>query len=372
MVEYSLSRLYDWAVTTGHLLLSQDTLTNEKISESLNQLKEITITSENIKLFESEFIKEDFTFLKNVETIHFVQMDGNIIESIPFQNLPNLQSVKIQGEFINFLHNNWHKLSDIEYLEINFSSNTEKIPEDILLLKKLKYLHITNYALNSLPKSLWKLSTLVEISLNVSNFFLTGESSQLLKLKKLSIGTSFTFSIDFLISNKYNFLPNLEELKIECFGKNQGFNSWIFHFFLRKHIFTHKKLISLELKSNYVSKIPERICQMSNLERLHLKLIKDFKGSHCLKNLENLKFLGISESDLEEIPSWLSHLKKLEYLSFHDTLISTIPSFVKELPNLKGIDLLMTRIDENQEVEIRETLPNCNIQFGYWLRDKID
>ncbi|KAL4707781.1 hypothetical protein ACJJTC_001727 [Scirpophaga incertulas] len=98
------------------------------------------------------------------------------------------------------------------------------------------------------------------------------------------------------------------------------------------------EITDIYLKENLITRVPNEICKLENLESLYLsgnditELPKEISGLKCLKcldlsgnrlssipdevaELKSLKFLILDENELTELPLRLSELHSLRYLS---------------------------------------------------------
>jgi len=153
------------------------------------------------------------------------------------------------------------------------------LPEELGLLKSLKFLEIQLTDISSLPKSFESLKSLEKIILRHNNLNILPESFGLLKSLKF-----------------------------------------------------------LDLSHNNLSNIPESFSQLSCLEFLDLSNNKISKISSSFYKLQKLKTLDLSNNEIEELPNNFQDLKDLELIDLHNNLISPenwsniiIPSSLKEM-----------------------------------------
>ncbi|EQB62363.1 leucine-rich repeat protein [Vairimorpha apis BRL 01] len=244
-------------------------------------------------------------------------------------------SVFVNGSIINNIDN----MIDVSHYLLN-EHHTKDIPNELLNGKKstslnlsaknlksipnsLKYVILNFNKLVKLPKHFFGLKNIEIIQLKYNN--LSDVSELIGKLSKLtSIDISFNkieslrCSISKLINLKYiNISGNkLKDFPYRC-----------------KDLCNLKEL---DLCNNFIVNI-EPICEINNLEYLHLR------------NLENLEELVLSSNNISFLPKSLINCKNLLKLDLHENKISFIPNELLEMLNtlryldLKGNDFSNTK-----------------------------
>jgi Leucine-rich repeat (LRR) protein len=103
------------------------------------------------------------------------------------------------------------------------------------------------------------------------------------------------------------------------------------------------------------------LAELKSLETLalHNTQVSDLSLLAELKNLKQLYLSNMQVSDL----SPLSELKNLEGLGLYGTQVSDL-SPLAELKNLEWLGLEDTQVSEEQVQELRQALPNCNIEHS--------
>jgi Leucine-rich repeat (LRR) protein len=81
-----------------------------------------------------------------------------------------------------------------------------------------------------------------------------------------------------------------------------------------------------------------------------------------LSELKNLRYLLLSNTQVSDL-SPLAELKNLYYLQLGGTQVSDLSPLV-ELKNLTHLDLRNTLVSEEQVEELRQALPNCEINYS--------
>ncbi len=119
-----------------------------------------------------------------------------------------------------------------------------------------------------------------------------------------------------------------------------------------------KNLKVLDLGKTQVSDLSP-LAELKNLSTLYLgnTQVSDLSPLAALKNLESLNLSNTQLSNL----SPLAELKNLEKLWLSDTQVSDV-SPLAALKNLKWLSLYNTQVSDEQVQELRQALPNCDIQ----------
>ncbi len=118
-----------------------------------------------------------------------------------------------------------------------------------------------------------------------------------------------------------------------------------------------RELRLLSLKSCYLKRLPEVVCQLTNLEELNLAYNKLSTLPEAIGQLKSLEKLDLRYNKLSTLPESLGHLKNLKELYLQENQLSTLPESFGQLTNLKILSLHV-----NQLSTLPEALEN-------WIRD---
>ncbi len=99
-------------------------------------------------------------------------------------------------------------------------------------------------------------------------------------------------------------------------------------------------------KRNSITKIPNEIEKLKNLQRLIISHNKIKYISPKISSLSNLEELYIANNNITEFPKSLCELKKLKYLSFQQNEFSFIPSDIIKLSELLYFDFSNNKVNE--------------------------
>jgi len=119
-----------------------------------------------------------------------------------------------------------------------------------------------------------------------------------------------------------------------------------------------KNLKYLTLESKFIDNI-DKICELTNLERLYLKLdnLKDIPT--CIKNLINLETLNINAKKAMSVPKEIGTLTNLYELNFRmSESLRYLPIEIGDLKKLRYVDFYGTRL----EIPSRASLQ-------YWMKN---
>ncbi|CAI9270837.1 unnamed protein product [Lactuca saligna] len=207
-------------------------------------------------------------------------------------------------------------LDKLEYLEkLEFSyTNIKHLPDNICMLKHLKYLHLRDCSLlEKLPKDLGELECLKELTLSSA------------KIKDLP--------------DSICMLKHLESLKlVDCSLLEK----------LPKNLGQLECLKELTLSSAKIKDLPDSICKLKHLESLKLvdcwlleKLPKDLGELECLNELT------LSSAKINDLPDSICMLKHLESFKLkHCSTLEKLPKDLGELDCLKHLNLYSAKIKD--------------------------
>ena len=259
----------------------------------------------------------EFLFIKNINTIHF-------------SNLENLK--------VLFLKNT-------KYLLLNDCKDLCKIIHNNTILK-MDILNI-NYDINI--NSFTNLTSLSIIDCNfLNNNILKKISNKLINLKSLILNYSKNFT-------DISCLNNIKTLElVGCSQIRHGYNNLLFNEYLD---ISYNNLQSFKPKNNKHIKInysPIKIFNFKNL--LTLELIGNKNISYeDTKLFENIRYLNLSETRIKKIHP-IKNLNEL-HLSFC--------SFIKEIPYIKNLKILNIA-NSNNIIKLESSnlellnITNCN------------
>lgn len=203
-----------------------------KIFEKINHLRDL----QALKLSGNEIthLPKKFSDLWNL--VYFASYN-NPFESWPegFHKMTNLTHLELSQTKLDSIPSEIAYLSKLKTIKFTDSDDTLKLPETIKFLKNLQDLQLEDCILDSMPKQIFKIQSLVFLYLSNTN-------------------THY-------LSKHFERLPNLEVLILENNPITQIPNT----------IYLAKKLRFISLRNNKLTKIPDTISQLENLAMLDLR-----------------------------------------------------------------------------------------------------
>lgn len=287
-------------------------LKNIKYDKDLKALRlELYSSDPNNDPRTKDLLSVKFTKFSNLE---FLDISSNYIDSVPNSifSLSNLKILKISCSNIKVLPDLFEKLTKLERLIINFSSELTKVPKTIKYLKELQSLEISSFKGDSLPFQL-------------NNF-------QELKDLRISLNAELSEAID-LTSN-----PNLESILLT--SNNLGIKS----LYKLRHLVIYSPINLSEI---------EEISKLTKLEELSI-VVNDINDIAPLSTLPNLKFLRISiKENGNYILNNSFHFGKLDYLGIGNRNISVIDqSFLSHFDEIKYLRIWCKKELQYNEQEL--------------------
>ncbi len=291
----------------------------------LKHLKELSLANNYIKEI-PEYIFEycDYSYLN---------LEGNLIKELPaeIKSQLNLKTLYLSGNpCINnaSTYQNLKKLDLLKQLEVRGADN---IPVEIWNLEALEVLNMSDGTFNeiTIPNEARK-NNFKEIIVNNCNNY---------DFKSLGM---------ILSSNSIN------EISIGG-SRFNGFNNISISSSVKHLTLSGENLNNFTLANS----IP-------NLEELKL----NFEKINCYPELINtlskvnkLKILDLSNTNLTQIPSQISHLKNLEHLNISNNKLQSISELFK-MKKLLSLDVSSCNLTQLQIDKIRSELPNTAIITG--------
>lgn len=196
----------------------------------------------------------------------------------------NIYELHLRHVYLKTLPTKIFECINIQSLDIYYY-DMRKIPDEIINLKYLKYLSITDCGIKIFSKKIFELNKLKSLDLDNNN------------IDEIPDG-----------------ICNLTELE------------------------------HLDLNNNGIKNFSEEICKLTKLKRLSMKYNKIKKIPHQIENLINLKSLDLNNNEIEFFPKEICNLEKLEYLNLHHNKISEIPYTIGNLLSLLDINLSFNEI----------------------------
>lgn len=228
--------------------------------------------------------------------------------------LQHLRFLELSQNKISNLPDDIYNLQQLEYLSLS-QNNLFRIPAGICNLKNLKFLNLSENNLSYLPDDICNLRNL--IYLNTSRNCLFSLPENLSHLHRLEF-----------LNASHNHLKNLP-------------NSFA----------SLKELLSLNLSNNYFVHLPDFV-YCTALKELIFSYNKNVSQASLenICHLSNLEVLSLKSNNLTKLPEKLSFLTKLKVLELDDNHFESIPSSIlSSCTELMRIDPSSYKITENQD-----------------------
>ena len=308
-----------------------------------------------VYLNENELIKlsDSMCCLKCLEKL---QLTGNQLELLPeqFGELESLKSLIADENLLQKLPKTFGLLENLEELELG-CNNLSSILEGFGMLKSLKVLNLSNNKLTVLPESFGNLPNLRALDLSANNI-------KMLPSKFHSCHSLEKFYVDFnLLQVLPDWISSLNSV-IEFSVKDNQFQSQTLP---ETFPLNCKRLKHLDMGGNFMSKLPDSLGELQNLEYLHLGSVigelerRNFQNGNWLPDvpksicdLKGLRELYLDENQLSELPADFGNLSSLDTIDLGKTclfisglLIRTLFfSLVNPCPDESGYTLLLQTV----------------------------
>ena len=243
-------------------------------------------------------------------------------------------------------------LQALESLVISYNP-IGQIPDSISNLKELRILRAENCELLKISESIESLEKLEMIY--VGNNELTDLPISLSKLPKLRLFNAIKNSIS-IIPSEWEDLKELQQLEL----------SWNKISNLGPVLSKMKKLSHLILHANQISEIDGSFFESKSLTYINLGFnpIESLPGLSKMNQLLLLELGGCKEvKNIDGIVGQLCLIGSLRYITLTKTGLNRIPSAISNLTKLERINLPKSIEDEHKQ-EIRSWLPNTVVWFG--------
>lgn len=131
--------------------------------------------------------------------------------------------------------------------------------------------------------------------------------------------------------------------------------------------FLNKELKVLRLYGNNIDSIPDRIAELTKLEKLYIgrNNLKYIPAS--IGKLTNLKILSVQYNEIDSLPEELGNLTNLEQLLLNQNQLTFLPESLGDLKNLEILQVKYNQLDS-----LPNSIGECeNLQFVYLNRNNL-
>ncbi|XP_069125291.1 leucine-rich repeat protein lrrA-like [Argopecten irradians] len=328
--------------------------------------------------------------------LQVLKVTGNDLKTLPdnIGELRNLRTLCLDDNKLESLPSTLGLLENLEILELE-DNKVDHITDGIGQMKCLRILNLCSNKLKAIPETLGDLKNLEAVDLS-GNFIksLPSHFNSACKLKKFYADRNQLAEMPDWIADLYEavelslkdnkfhnepfperFGGNCQNLKLLDFGGN----------FMTKLPDSIGELVNLEKfylgsvidelerwafqNGNWLSYLPNSIGNLVKLKEIHLNenlfqaLPKEFGNLVCLEfldlgqnllsdlpesfgNLKSLKFCQLSKNKLQLLPSSFGNLTALEDLRLDNNLLAELPESFSGLVNLSSLDLFNNKLTE--------------------------
>ena len=106
-----------------------------------------------------------------------------------------------------------------------------------------------------------------------------------------------------------------------------------------EEVFYNENIKVLKLYGNKIEELPERIGELTSLEKLYLGKNNLKSLPESIGKLKNLKLLSVQYNDLEKLPESIGELTNLEQLILNQNNIEYLPESITQLKKLSMLQL---------------------------------
>ena len=268
---------------------------------SLRKLKRLDIGYSSI--FPNQIIQlKKLTYLKFEFTLHEDdKIDSSFIVPSEISNLTKLSYLNLTSGELDTLPKSIGKLTHLKTLYLPYLT---KAPTSLNKLQDLEYLYITRskmFPLKGIEEVLAQLPNIKQLSYSSMKL---GNPEKLVKpFSKLTRLEKLDFIGDFSDLPNRLFIPSIKHLYIYCPLKKSPLKLF------PQGIFRLKKLEDLTIFNTNISFVPNKISSLENLRALNLKYNQIKKLPPSLHKLNHLQYLGIEKKNLKANKRILDTLK---------------------------------------------------------------
>lgn len=132
-----------------------------------------------------------------------------------------------------------------------------------------------------------------------------------------------------------------------------------------------KNLRYINLSNNQINSIPSKFWNLTKLESVNIGWNNIKTISDSIKNLSNLKILVLSSNKLDSLPKAITELKKLEKLEISWNNIQKLPSNLFDSNNIKELLCYQNPLLEIEYNKLTILAKKINVKLDYTLQTNI-
>ncbi|MDB9836448.1 hypothetical protein OAC51_06040 [Flavobacteriaceae bacterium] len=286
--------------------------------------------------------------IQKLSNLTDVNLSGNEFKEFP-SNLLNIRGLKnlyLGRNSLRGLPEGIGNLTEIESLHLN-NNNFVEFPNEIISLKKIINLNLSYNNISSLPDNIHNLTKLshLDLSSTVIDDFGLDSLVNVKSLKVLCLNSCSTIREKRRIPEGFWNLTSLEKIELAyCRLNSEAFN---------KKMDKFTNLTSVNLFTNFITKIPPALLSIPNLEHLNLSANANLNLFN-LQELTKLKSLDLGATGISSFPAIISQFLNLKELTLSDNSISVLTDEIKS-------HLMKTAEEENPlKLDLKDNPLNNN------------
>lgn len=315
--------------------------------EKLQQLEILNLSNNKLQSLPNSWAKMNNLLTLDISMNLFIQIPNCLREGmskLTFLNVSRNRNMNINGVIYSnnlkkfyakyngsvessfpkwIFSGKFHEIDELNFESTQFRSIKIPINNRKLQLKKLNLQQCKLYD-TVIENLLINISSLEHLNIGNKNFMSTGNSFPILP-------------------NSYILNPEaLKTINIAATGLAD----------ISKSIEAFTNLTEIDIQKNYLSWLPEEIC---NLKKLQVLIISDNNLIMLPQNLGSmisLKILEAANNHLSSLPSSIIKLQNLESMDLYQNNLTEIPKEIESLKNLKALDLELNHFDTDNIVVI--------------------
>lgn len=254
----------------------------------------------------------------SLKCLEKLRLTGNQLEFLPdqFGELESLKSLTADENVLQKLPKTFGLLENLEELELGCNC-ISLILEGFGMLKSLKVLNLSNNKISVLPEAFGSLPNLQVLDLSANNIkFLPSKFSSCHCLEKFYSDSNLLQVLPDWVSDLSNIIEfSVKDNQLQSQALSESFPQ------------NCKRLKHLDMSGNFMSKLPDSLGGLQNLEFLHLGSVigelerRNFQNGNWLPDipksvceLRHLRELYLDENQLTELPEDFGNLTSLETL----------------------------------------------------------
>ncbi|KAK3610727.1 hypothetical protein CHS0354_028120 [Potamilus streckersoni] len=268
-----------------------------------------------------------------------LKLTGNLLVTLPkeFGEISALETLCLEENKLTKLPGTLGLLGSLQHLELE-SNNISELPLGIGRLLSLEVLNLSNNKLDELPDTFGDMPRLKIVELSSNHIeFLPSNFESVQTLQKLYLDNNVLRTLPDWLSD----CKQLVEISVR---DNQLHDQPLTEKFGQ----VCQKLKILNLAGNFISKLPDSLGELCDLEYLHLgSVIGELEGGHfqngnwltslpeSVCNLDKLQRLHLDENQLYELPTSFGKLTALDTLDLGQNVLHELPDSFSDLRSLR-------------------------------------